>query len=72
MLYTYQSVYPNLEHWVNKRLDGNWMELSRRAGIDYGALHRIATGSRNPRKDSIDKILKATGLTYEEAFYEPN
>jgi predicted transcriptional regulator len=70
MLFKYQSVYPNLGRWVDKHLDGNWTELSRRAGINYGTLHRIATGARNPRKDSIDKILRATGLSYEEAFYE--
>ena len=72
MLYTYQSVYPNLEHWVIRHLDGNWTELARRAGVRPSSMYRIAIGVVNPHKESIDKILKATGLTYEEAFYEPN
>ena len=72
MLFKYQSVYPNLEQWVNKHLDGNWNELSRRAGINCKTLHTLAIGVRNPQKDTIDKVLKATGLTYEEAFYEPD
>lgn len=37
-------------------------------GIKYVTIYYILTGRNEPRKGSIDKILKCTGLTYEEAF----
>ena len=68
----YESVYPNLERWVNKHLDGNWSELARRAGIAPQVIWRYRIGASDPSKQSIDKILKTTKLTYEECFYEAN
>lgn len=68
----YRCVYPNLERWVNRRLDGNWSELARRAGVAPQCVWKYSTGVGDPSKATIDKILRTTGLTYEECFYEPN
>lgn len=66
----YKSIYPNLERWVNKHADGNWSEFARRCGINPQVIWRYRIGISDPSKASIDKILKATKLSYEEAFYE--
>lgn len=34
----------------------------------YNTIYRTLNGEHLPRKDTIDKILNVTGLTYEEAF----
>ena len=43
-------------------------ELSRSTGICVATLYRAVRPKGNPSKKSIDAILAATGLTYEEAF----
>ena len=59
--------YKGIEKYLNEH------ELSTRRFADfvdmnYVALYYILTGKHEPSKKSIDRILKATGLTYEEAF----
>lgn len=54
----------------------NWMfenrvkisELSKRCGV--GSIHKSLTGDTEPRKSTIDALLKITGMTYEECFKE--
>lgn len=45
-------------------------ELSRSTGICVATLYRAVRPNENPNKKTIDAILAATGLTYEEAFGE--
>ena len=64
-----EIVYKGIENYLNEH------ELSTRSFADfvdmnYAALYYILTGKHEPSKKSIDRILKATGLTYEEAFYD--
>ena len=40
-----------------------------KSGINYSTLCNIMNGSVDASKKHIDKILKFTGLTYEEAFW---
>lgn len=42
--------------------------LSEKSGIAYPTLSKYLTGTTNPPKPAIDKILHVTGMTYEEAF----
>jgi transcriptional regulator with XRE-family HTH domain len=67
-------IYPNWRKWMNENKVGR-NELLRRMGLQAAAesSHNLAsymTGRTNPRKPYIDKLLKVTGLTYEELFYE--
>ena len=59
--------YVGLRNWM---LDNrvNIGELEKRVGGQR--LHTALKVNGNPRKDTIDKILAATGLTYEECFRE--
>ena len=46
------------------------MEFSERCGISYSTMLDILIGDFPPSKKNSDKILAATGLTYEIAFRE--
>ena len=66
-------VYPNLRKWMNDNKVSR-SELLRRMGItvhpnNSGRLSSYMRGQCEPRKDFIDKMLKATGMTYEKLFY---
>ena len=43
-------------------------ELAEKTGISNQNVGLILAGKHDPSKQSIDAILRATGLTYEEAF----
>lgn len=43
-------------------------DIENEFGITYNSFYSIMTGRYCPSKTTIDKILKATCLTYEEAF----
>ena len=66
-------VYPNLRKWLNdNKISRN--ELLRRMGItvhpnNSGRLSSYMRGQCDPKKDYIDLMLKATGMTYEKLFY---
>jgi transposase len=73
--YTEKScVYPNLRKWLNdNKVSRN--EFVRRMELPPTATNttricRYFTGENCPSKATIDKFLKATGLTYEELFWE--
>lgn len=68
--------YPGLEKYI---IDHNLSlrEFSEMCGLcnsegknKASTIHRYLSGKTNPGKKNIDKILKATGMTYEEAFQE--
>lgn len=43
-------------------------ELADKAGIDPSHLGRLERGERNPSLISLDKIIKALGVTFEDLF----
>lgn len=65
-------IYPGLRKWMNENLCGR-TELLRRMGRfqwprSAARLGTYLRGECEPSKSTIDDILKATGLTYEECF----
>ena len=69
-----QVVYPNLRRWLNKNKVSR-SEFARRigrlpSGNTTNTISAWFTGKCYPTKKTIDKILHATGLTYEELFAE--
>ena len=71
--YTEQEcVYPNLRKWLNDNKVTR-SELMRRMGMtasptNYGRVSHYLKGRNYPYKNTIDKLLEVTGLTYEEFF----
>lgn len=71
--YTEQEcVYPNLRKWLNDNRVAR-SELLRRMGMiasstNYGRVSSYLRGRNYPLKETIDKLLEVTGLTYEEFF----
>lgn len=66
---TTKIVYPKLYGVLPKRY-GTFSAAAKRIGISRNALSCILRGQRMPTKFTIDCILAASGLTYEEAFKE--
>ena len=63
----YKAIYPNIERYIDKHYKSRqtFAELN---GLDGCSLNRILSGRTMPNKKTIDKILKGTGMIYEEAF----
>lgn len=60
-------IYPNIRKFlIQEMLTGH--SFSNKSGISYATLHHALTGKTDPRKETIDRILEFTGLTYEQAF----
>lgn len=64
---TGNSMYPAIRRAL-RRKGLSIYELSRSTGICVATLYRAVRPNENPAKKTIDAILAATGLTYEEAF----
>lgn len=60
-------VYSGLENWMQENAI-SIRKMTELSGMNYVALYYILIGKNDPNKKSIDRILKATGLTYEQAF----
>lgn len=68
-----QCIYPELRKWLIE----NNMSINALTRKIYGSVEpnnrqtisRLLKGSNLPTKRTVDKVLKATGLTYEQAFY---
>ncbi len=61
--------YPRIEKYMNDnglKLAG----LAKQCNIPYPTMWRITEGKREISKSNIDKILRVTGMTYEECFAE--
>lgn len=61
------GIYPNLGNWMSENkisLD----RFSKAVGMSYQGLRNFLYGKSNPKFETIQNILKITGLTYEEAF----
>ena len=59
--------YHNLDRWMRHHCMTRAM-VAKKAGISYSTLCNIMKGDVDVSKKYIDKLLKFTGLTYEEAF----
>lgn len=59
-------IYPNIVKFLIKN-SMSINELAKRCNLSYVGLHDFLNGGK---KKTVDKILKATGMTYEEAFAE--
>lgn len=47
-------------------------EFARKCNIPVSTISRFVNGKTDIKKSNIDKILKVTGMTYEECFMEDN
>lgn len=68
-----RCIYPNLRIWMNENKVSR-KELLRRMGLtgnpgNYERLASYLRGDAHPRKQYIDRMLAATGMTYEKLFY---
>ena len=61
--------YLHLDRWMRQRGITRVM-FAEKSGINYSTLCNIMSDSVDISKRNIDKILKFTGLTYEEAFWK--
>ena len=65
-----QVIYPNLRKWLNENKVGVSEFLRRMGNISTGGAYSTVrgwfSGRVYPPKQTIDKILAITGLTYEE------
>lgn len=66
-------IYPNLRRWMNDNKIGK-TELLRRMGLEVHPqnctnLSNVMRGKSSPKKPYIDRLLRATGFTYENLFY---
>lgn len=62
-----QGQYPALSHYIRVHYDGNIAKFAKEAKIPKGTMYGVICGS-GTTKSNIDKILRATGMSYEEAF----
>lgn len=62
--------FPNIVRWLIGH-GCSQKELAERIDIHYTQLNGYLCGRRVPSIDNIDKILRVTGMTYEEAFGDP-
>lgn len=65
-------VYPNVRNWLNENKISK-AELIRRMGVRFhsntnAVVRGYLKGKTYPPKQTIDKLLSITGLTYEEFF----
>ena len=64
-----RCIYKGLRDWMNQN-EVNITALSLMCKMEqcYPTMLRYLSGASEIKKSAIDKILKATGLTYEQAF----
>lgn len=61
--------YPRIEQYMNDN-GMKLAEFAKHCGIPQPTMWRFMHGKADINKSNIDKILKVTGLTYEECFAE--
>lgn len=65
-----KCAYPVIAQWLfDNRL--NYSEFGGLIGCSQATVSRWMNGVHNLNKPAIDKILEVTGMTYEQAFGEP-
>lgn len=63
-------IYPGIDAWLRSH-HLNLSILSKLIGFTYAHTYNVANGRTCPSKQFIDKLMQATGMTYEEAFGDP-
>lgn len=66
-LWGYGCVYPNIQKWMETNRI-TWERFGEMADVHFNTLRKALTAGLDLRKTSIDGVLTATGLTYEQAF----
>lgn len=61
--------YKRLIRCINEKY-GNVPVAAKEIGVAHSTLLNVVKGNSDTRKSVIVAVLKATGLTFEEAFYE--
>ena len=68
-----ECIYPNLKKWMNDnkvtRKEFLWRMGITEGAENYARFSKIIRGQQYPNKRYIDKMLEATGMTYETLFY---
>jgi transcriptional regulator with XRE-family HTH domain len=62
-------VYPGIAQWLYENRC-TYAKLAELIGAPQASVSRWMNGVHKPNKPTIDKILKVTGMTYEQAFGE--
>ena len=60
-------IYPNIARWMEEN-EAGYSEIARRCGRLPQTVGNALSGRTDPAKTLIDRILRVTGLTYEQAF----
>ena len=66
---TMKMMYPNLAEWLDSE-NLSYIEVADELGMSKATLYNVIYGIVDPRKSTIDRLLKLSGMTYEEAFHE--
>lgn len=64
-----RCVYPGIAQWLYENRC-TYAKLAELIGAPQASVSRWMNGVHKPNKPTIDKILKVTGMTYEQAFGE--
>ena len=68
----YRSIaYPNVGMWM-KENNMSLKRLSEKVGVSYCTIRYIINGKGFASKEVINKLLKVTGMTFEQFFWEGN
>ena len=63
----YKVIYPNIYKWIEDH-GMTYLDFAAYCDLADNAVGHLLYGFTDPKKITIDKILDATGMTYEEAF----
>lgn len=61
--------FPEIKKYISKN-NISLRDFSKCCGMPVSTMSRIVNGKVDVQKSSIDKILKTTGMSYEECFKE--
>lgn len=61
--------FPNIDRWIREN-GGTVTELARRADVPFSTVRQVLMGENDPGLYTINALLRATGMTFEEAFWE--
>lgn len=62
-----RAVYPALENWMIEH-DCSVSELAEKLGIHFSTVSEFLNGKRYFKIKTLTKLLKVTGLTYEDLY----
>lgn len=67
---TYKGgMFINIHRWMaENKVSGR--ELARRMDVPYDTVYNMLRGKNYPGMHTIKALLRATGMTFEEAFWE--